>query len=334
MRSFFLLLLLCTSLRAQGLLGDTDITNVFEGVDISSALEKLEAQGKTPYQFGMDLLHSGHPDKAKEWFVAVGIETKDVQYVYGLAFVKWATGDTRGAVEDCGYILSKNPTPIVLARTQYMLGSIGVDNQDFESARRNLLKALDTYRELGKNGGMYLCYSMMALNAVYQKNFDAVEPLLEKAREHNLLIAKPYSEGRYYEILSEMHFLKGNYTVALLTAQESQDRFTEAGMLHLADEVQARVGLLLLLDGQSQAAYAVSSKLWEKFHTSRDRGRLLAYNAITLMKLSLCAGNTEDAQDKERAALAWAKSTTNTNNLVRTLNWVKGEKNFPCPAWR
>jgi len=110
--TLILVLALATFGYGQNSWDDNEITSIFDGIDVTAALDRVEAKGITPYDFGRDLLDMGYPDKAKEWYVAVGIHTKDLQYVYGLAWAKWYSGDNTGAINESIFIIAKDPTPI------------------------------------------------------------------------------------------------------------------------------------------------------------------------------------------------------------------------------
>ena len=314
---------------------ENEIANVFDGIDLSAALARVEAKGVTPYDFGFLLLRRGHPDKAKEWFVAVGIQTKDLQYVYGLAWSKLATGDNQGAAADAKYILARKPSPKIKARTLFLLGTINVDEHNFKEAHDYLNAGLKAYEELNLPGGQYLCTTMLAMCAVFERNLESVPDLLEKGHEYNektkQMGYKPASMGRTHEIISELRFAETDYHGALLAAREGVEVYRRDKRHHLADELEAKIGLLLLLTGEPKSAHILSVQLWETHHESRDRGRLLAYNSITLMKFSLCAGQLEDAAEKERAARAWANAGPGGKELIRLLEWVKDQ---PYPEWR
>ncbi len=320
---------------SQNTWDDDEITRIFDGIDVTAALQRVEEKGVTPYDFGLKLLNMGYPDKAKEWYVAVGIHTKDLQYVYGLAWVKWLTGDSQGALNDSKYILARKPTPLIKARTLYMLGAINVDEYKFGAAQEYLQAGFEAYGELNKPGGQYLCLSMMAMGAVFERNLDKVEQLLEQSLEYNEKNGqrgyKPDDMGRTYEIISELRFAQGNYDSSLLAAQQSVEAYRTALKHSFADEVEAKVALLYFLNGEPKAARKLATQLWEKHHTARDRGRLLAYNSITLMKISLCAQRNEDAAEKELAARAWANSGPGGKALIKLLEWIK---DTPCPEWR
>ena len=317
-----------------------EVESVLGGVDIQvdQALDALEKKGVTPYDFGFHLLRNGHVDKAKAWLKVIGIKTKDLKYIYGLAWMKWITGDSQGAINDVKYILARNPPALLQARTLYLLGAVSVDEFDFEVARNNLNAAIEGYKALEKLGGQYLCVTMLAKCAVFEGDFHLVEPLLERAAELNegvkLKGKKPYSAGAHHEILSELRYAEGDYQGALTEAKNSAEAYRVGEEFHLADDVDAKIAFLLLLTGKPKDAHRLASQLWQENHDKRDRERLLAYNSITLMKLSLCSGNDQDADDKENAARTWAEAGPGGKALINLLNWAKEEKNFPCPEWR
>ncbi len=319
---------------AQDKWSEEEITSVFDGIDLTAALNKLEAKDVTPYDFGFDLLRKGHKDRAKTWYSAMSTKTDDPKYAYALAWVEWATGNSAAALDDCKYVLAKNPTPLIKARTYYLLGTVNVDEFNFEAARKSLNAGLDLYRELGKVGGQYLCTSMLALCAVYEGEFHEVEPLLDKAEQLRQPVSKIYSGGRYHEILSLMRYEQNDFAGALIAAQDSVAAYRESEEYHLADEVEAKVGFLLLVNGQPKAAKATANRIWEKHHKKRSSGHLLAVNAITLMKISLCSDHFDDAESKEKSVRAWAKAGPGGKAVLKILNWTKDENEFPCPEWR
>lgn len=341
-RFFFMLMLLtfCNAFACGQSSGDKEkwaddeIADVFDGIDVNGALQRVEDKGITAYDFGFHLLRSGHPDKAIAWYNAIGIKTKQPKYIYGLAWMKWVTGNAQGAIDDARYILARNPPPILHARTLYLLGAVSVDEFDFEAARHNLKAGIEAYKALGKDGGQYLCYTMLAKCAVYEGRFDDVEPLLETAAAFNEKVEakgkKPYSKGAHHEIMSELAYARGDFVGALIEARESSAAY-RLGEEHLAAEVDSKVAFLLILNGEPRAAKKLATALWDEHHDKRNRGRLLAYNAITLMKLSLCSGNDLDAKDKENSARAWAKSGPGGKQLIKLMTWAQSEKNFPCP---
>ena len=312
-----------------------EIITIFDGIDVTAALERVEAKGITPYDFGRDLLVAGEGEKAKQWYQALTIATKDPQYIYGLAWVKWQTGDNGAALKDAQYLLHKNPSPLIRARTLFLLGGINVDERQFERARERLTEGLKAYTSLNKFGGQFLCLSMLAMVAVHEREFDEVEPLLDRAYEINEKMRtkgfKPYSRGRYHEIIGEMRFVQGDYIGAASSAEESEAAYRQIGQTDLADEILAKTALLKVLNGEPKSGGELATELWQRFHESIDRGRLLAYNNITLMKLSQCANIEEDREAREVAARKWASSAPGGKALLELLEFVK---KFPCSEWR
>lgn len=314
-----------------------EISEIFDGVhfDMSAAIARVEAKGITPYDFGRDLLVAGEGEKAKQWYQSLAIATKEPQYLYGLAYVKRQTGDNHGALKDAYFLMHKNPPQLIRARTLYLLGGINLDERRFEEARKNLQEGLEAYAQLNKFGGQYLCLSMMAWGAVFEGNYDAVEPLLDRALEFNEKIRskgkEPYGLGRYHEIIGELQFAQKNYFASLLAAEQSKEAYQESGLQYHSEEMQAKIGLLKLMTGEPQEASRIATELWEKHHKSLDRGRLLAYNNVTLMKLSECAKIEVDRENKHEAAMDWANSAPGGKALIELLSFVKKS---PCPEWR
>lgn len=322
---------------AQNDWGKAEIAKVFDGIDVSGALEAVKAKGLTPYDFGIKLLDSGQPDQAKKWFVAVGIETGDVQYVYGLAWCKWITGDNHGALVDAEHVLGGTPSPLIQARTHYLLGGIAIDEEHFDKARLHLTTALEGYSALDKVGGQFLCLSSLAACAVFERKLDEVVPFLERAYVANENLRdkgiEPFSQGRRLEIIGEMRFAQADYEGSLQAVQESIEAYRAAGSQSLADELQAKVGLLLVMTGKPKAAKVLATGLSRKFHKDKDRGRLNAYLSAVKMKLCDCAQKESDARDNERAARSWANASPSGKSLIRLIEWVKDVNNVPCPKW-
>ena len=331
----------CGLALAQGVWENDEMDAIADGVnfDIEVALERLEEKGVTPYDFGIDLLYSGRPDKAKKWFETLGIATKEPQYLFGLAWVKWQSGDNHGALKDGHYLIHKNPPPLIRARTLYLLGTINIDEKDFKRAREDLQKAFDAYAAIeGKYGGQYKVLTMIAWAAVVEGKYEEVLELLDRALEFNEkardIGLKTQSLGRYLEIIAEMFFRQGDYSSALRKADESRAAYQASGELFAADIMQVKIGLLKLMTGEPKAAGEIAADLWERFHDRPDRARLLAYNEITLMKLDQCAQNETSRAEREKAVRAWATSAAGGKALLELLEFVGDRAKVPCPAWR
>ena len=326
---------------AQNKLDDIDIKEIFGGIniDVSAAIARVEAMGIAPYDFGVDLLVAGKIDEAKKWFEALGIATNEPKYVYGLAWVKRRTGDNHGAMKDAHYLLHKNPSPLLRARTLYMLGTISIDERNIQEAKVYLKDAFEVYGSLkNKFGGQYLALSMLAWAAVIEGKHDEVLPLLDQALEFNEKLRtiglEPYGLGMYHETLAELSFVQGDYQGALVKSEESELAYREAGELLEADLMQTKIGLFNLLVGNPKEADTLSKALWKRFNEQTGRARATAYNEITLMKLDQCSQNETDLTKREKAVRAWAASAPGGKALIELLDFIMDRKNVPCPEWR
>lgn len=265
----------------------------------------------------------------------MAISKKDPQFIYGLAWVKWKTGDNRSALKDALYLLHRNPSPLIRARTLFLLGSINLDERELEKARMLYQEGLVAYEELNKFGGQFLCLSMLSMIAVHERNYEQVEPLLKRAYAVNERLREkgfePYSLARYHEIIGEMHFTKGDFQLAQKLFEKSESVYRETGQTDLADEILTKVALLMVINGEPAVGGDLARKLWEAHHQSPDRGRLLAYLNVTLLKLAQCSQNHEDQDQREEAALAWASSAQGGRALKELMETVK---KIPCPEWR
>ena len=339
-RSLYLLILLCSStfLSSQEPENwdEEEIAEVFSGlhVDAGPAIASVEAKGVTPYDFGLDLVDAGMPEKAIEWYRTLGIATKDPQYLYGLAWVKWKTGDYAGAVKDAYFLIHKDPPPLIRARTYYLLGSVNLEQRRLTDAKRELHMGLETYKAIpNKFGGQYLCLTLLAAVAIHQHKFDEVGALLDQALEANEKLEsiglKPYGQGRYFEILGEMHFWKAEYRAALDTTQQARKAYEADGRTMASDGALVKIGMLKLILGELQEAHAVSAEIWEKYHTNPNAGRILAYNNITIAKISKCAQHEEDYQARSNSVLSWANSVPGGRAVIELFEFLL--VSIPCP---
>ena len=319
-------------------LEQAEIDDIFLGINIdaSSAIEKVEAKGITPYDFGFRLLDAGEVEKSIKWFQSLAIATNDLQYVYGLARVKWKTGDSIGAMKDCQFILAKDPAKLLRARTYFLLGSFHLEARQFEDSEKYLRTSLDLYQELNKDGGQFLCLMELGHLMVRKKMFDEGMALLHQALDANERVGqkgkKPYSLGRYYEILSVIHFFQSDFEKALVAVEDAMAAYIEVGKTDLFDELLAKKALLKLLTGNPSEASDLAAHLWHEFHDDPNRGRLMAYNNVTLMKLALCSQDPEDAEQRKSTALAWASFAQDGEALRELLQFVENE--ISCPEWR
>jgi tetratricopeptide (TPR) repeat protein len=242
-------------------------------------------------------------------------------------------------MKDGLYLLHKNPSPLLRARTLYLLGSIHIDERQILEAKTCLTDAFEEYGAIeNKFGGQYLALSMLAWAAILEDKYDEVIPLLDRAQEYNEKLRdiglEPYSLGMYHETLAELHFVQGDYHAALLKSEESENAYREAGELMEADLILTKVALLKLLDGSPKKADEIAKNLWTRFNNRVDRARSAAYNEITLMKLDQCSGNESDLLARERTVRIWAESAPGGKALIELMEFVLDRDKAPCPEWR
>ena len=298
-----------------------------------------QKHGVTPYDHGNDLLIAGKAAAAKRWYEEVAVATEKPIYLYGAATTRWKMGDNHGALKDCRFLLGQKPSLLLKARTLYTLGTILIDERDFEAAKEILKTCFETYGMIPKKfGGQYLALSMLAWAAVVEGNYDEVKPLLDRALEFNEKLRtigiEPYGLGRYHETLAELRFVQRDYQGALAKAEESEQAYKNAKRPFEADMMRSKVGLYNLLSGRPKVADEIASALWAKFNNRPDRTRAAAYNEVTLAKLDQCADNEGDRKKREQAARKWANRSAGGKALIQLLEFIMDKGNVPCPEWR
>jgi len=337
--SLLLLCIVAPFVRIQNPISKEDAAEIFDGieVDVTRAIEAIEARGITPYDFGMDLFAAGDVEGAKKWFQTLAIATEDLQYLYGLAWVKWKTGDTLGALQDCAYILSQeSASDLLRARIHYLMGSSSFDGREMEKAEKYFRKGIELYKKLGKYGGQYLCLIELAKVEAERREYDHALETLEKAMSANERLGEkgiePYGHGRYWELVGNIRFLQRDFEGALHANEMSEAAYRKSGEIFQSDEVLAKMGLLKFMMGYPREASEIASDLWDRFHNDTARLRLMAYNNVTLMALDRCSQEPESAQQRKESALTWANHAPDGKYLEEILDYV--EKHVPCPEWR
>jgi len=333
--SVLLVFTLIPSSMAQNKWEPEEIEDIFDGFDVSAAIARVEARGVTPYDFGLDLLAAGQPEKAKLWFKNLATSTRDLKYLYGLAWVLRRGGENGKAQSAGKYILENEPTPLIRARVLYLLGAINLDERLLSEARENLQEGLKAYAALEKAGGQFVCLNKLALLAILERKYDEVEGYLEEALAMNDRVrAKgktPYSLGPIYEVRGESLFGQGDYDGALLMAIDSEKAYREDGEIEVADTFLAKIALLKLITGKPSEARDTAESLWDQFHDSPNHGRLIALNNIVVMKLFQCSEETEKSQKTETSIRSWANSSPGGKAILELMEIITG---LPCPEWR
>lgn len=315
-----------------------EIHHVFNGIDVAPALTVIQEKNISPYDFGSDLFYAGAKRKAMQWYTLMGKRTNDLQYIYGLAWMRLASGEFKDAIRDAEYVLGGKPSPLIRARCLLLLGTIRGLEHKFQSAETLLNEGYDLYGELNKIGGQHLCKVELARVAVGRKDYDAVEPLLKEAWDLNLksisLGYRSQGMGKIFEVRAESQLGQGNFKDSLDYFQLSHHALLEMGMKGDAQLVEPRIALLQLLTGFPSKAYQLCEEIWNKHHDQEGTDEIMAGYSIVMMKLSLCGQRFEDAERHELHATAWAKNNLGGERMLEILTALKDGRKSPCPKWR
>ena len=315
------------------LLDDENIQGILigNGGDIPSAVLRIKESGITPYDYGIRLLRIGKGDEAEQWFQSLTETFDDVNFVYGRAWIRWKTGNLEAALKDAIYLTDQELTPILTARTYYLLGNLGLNSDRLDLARENLNAGLKVYKSLGKNGGQYLCYSLLAAVEIAEKNYDKVEPLLEMALKANQRAAeagyKPYDMGQYHDLMGEMYFGKREYNKALSSYRNAYAGYQEGNSEYYADGVQVKIGILYYILGKPRRAYKIGKDINERYLRTNET-RLYAFNNILLAMLAKCGQEEANYQARVNSAKDWAGQKPGRTDLMEVLQMLD---KLPCP---
>ena len=300
---------------------------------VASAFAYLEKFGVTPYDFGHHLHLKGEGDRAVLWYQNVGIATDDPQFFYGRAFQEWRLGDTEAALRDVNFLIQKDLSPLIKARTYYLKGRMSLQSRFLKEAESDFSIAHDSYKSIdGKFGGQFLCLSLLARIAIYKKEYDRVEPILTEALEARRkgieLGLKLPGMGSIYEIYGEMYFEKREFKTSLEENLKSREAYLQNGREASAEVVLIKIGLLEFINGNPKAAYDIATGVRERL-INTPKTRLLAYNSVTLAMLSLCSNQIDDFNLRKQTALSWAKTDAGGQDLIDLMTFLEHE--IPCP---
>ena len=300
---------------------------------VQTAMTLVQEQGVTPYDFGRDLFSLGEGQRALQWYEALAIATSDHQYLYGLAYYEWKLGNTDRALKDANFLLSKNPPPLIHARTSYLTGRIHLENRQYQAAERDLQAGLVAYQSIeGKYGGEFLCLTLLAEAAIHQKHFDAGINFLDRALRANERLEaagmRPYGLGFYYELQAQIHFEQREYQEARDLFTKSRDTFLASKQHANAEEVLVKIGLMTLLCGQPKQALEIASSIHNRLETAPNP-RIAMYNNVTLMKISQCGNRLQEFEERKALNLTWATSNPGGQALLELMHYIE---QHPCPA--
>ena len=199
----------------------------------AAAIAQTGKMGYPPYKVGLVMRKRGYNDDAIAWFVAMvdhHSELADKQYYYYYkAWILFKMGRFKEALEDGETLLETKPQKLTLARTQYLLGKIYLQWDQFKDATSYLKAAMKTYGKLKKSGGQYLATKGLAEVAIYQSDYEVGLKLIDQAEEYRR-VKNFYSEGFLLDLRAEILFRQHKFkeyirpaTLALVAHQNAND---------------------------------------------------------------------------------------------------------------
>lgn len=290
-RHFIILMCFALHCFGQTLPSLDKIDGLLINEQIEEAVELVIKNGhKDLYVYGRKLADQGHVDTALNWFVQLTLKYGNAEHYYGRAWVHWVRqeiGDARHCAE---YIVANGAPKLILARAHHLLGLITFHDLEYGIANDHADKCEGYYRELGKNGGLYLVYILRASIAVRSEDFEAGKRHIKTALGYNEKIrTNPYSLGRAYELYSEMSFLTAHYDTAIDFAEKSRDEYFKANMQNNGWSLSGRTGLCNALLGDFGTAYDIAKKV-EIYARDNSLHKLLVYNHCTWIYMNRCRG--------------------------------------------
>ena len=308
----------------------SQIDDVFSGgkVDIKAGLALIATAETTAYDFGMDLLAAEHFSLAIAWYEAMAIDTGEFLYVYGRAYSRWEKGDNDNALQDALYLSDQKLTPLLEARTYYLLGNISEDSGLFELADKYFTNSFDIYKRIGKQGGVRNSLIKKALCAIYLGRYKDVLSLLKRsqvAENKNVENGyKPVGMGPHYSILGDMHFWKREYEKAFKYNKMAQQEFQKSNFSDAANSCLVKLGIINFLLKKPRAAYEIV----EELNNNHPQERNLAYLNVLLAKISQCGQDEAYSQARYNAAMEWANDRPGGGKLTHLAEFLM---NQPCP---
>lgn len=320
-----------------------ELEAAFDGIKTGPTLQLLKEKNVTPYKFGIKLQGKGSTAKALKWFemlVDETIEENEAQaqeYLLGYAFVSWVSGDKAGALEDLDLIRSRSPNTLIKARSDFLLAEIRRGELKIKQALPLYESALSGYQELRHLEGMVKSSRMLATVTLSLGNEEQARHYLGLYEQYfNQAIPAGYKDpksGQTFELYAELKALNGDFQGAIEFLQKSLEAYYADPDSGNSGLVEAKIGLFTLASGHPSKAHQLVDSIYKKY-SKLDDGQVLALNAITAMKLSLCSALEKDAQNHEQSVRDWAASNPKGASYINYLEWAKDDKKFPCPEWR
>lgn len=317
-----------------------ELESAYNLKETAPTLQLLEKKATTPYDFGIKLLRNGKSQMALAWFQQMTTETLErdeqeaQQYLFGFACVRASLGDITGALEDLDLILTRDPKPLLIARANYLKGQLIEQNQE---ALHYFEKAISEYTKLGLVGGQYRVKKRIAATHLALGDLETANRCLTQLDELKPKIVKrginiPH-EGLNFELKGELLLARGDFQGAVQQFKKGRQLYQAEGLNHQSDMLEAKIALFTLASGFPAEAHRLAEALVNKCKSTNNL-KVAAYNAITLIKLSLCANQTDDAAYIEQSFHAWLKDNPDNKEILNLLVWAKSRDKFPCPEWK
>lgn len=186
-------------------------------------------------------------------------------------------------------------------------------------------------------GGQYKAVRNLAASYYELGHHEHVKFLLEEAdqirQERIDKGAKPKPDGLVSELKGELKLAESDLHQALNYFHESRMAYTKSKTAINLGMLDAKIALFTLATGEPSIALRMSKDVIDCYRDSTNQ-RILAYNAVTSIKLSLCGQLDRDAAFIEEELRDWVKKNPGNQRILDLLEWAKDEAVFPCPEWR
>lgn len=292
-------------------------------------IEYLQTQNTTVYDFGMDLLAAGMMDESLMWFQNMAAKTNDPKCLYGRAWVFWEKGLLVRAKEDLKFLETQNPSKLLQARSQYLLGLIFLQEpHDFTQAEAAFQKSFELYKTLNKRGGIYRVACSLAFLHARQGNADAAQRFLDVAIEANKQRSKPSSFGLVYEIQAQISFRAGEYSEAAEWAEKAYETYGEDKEVLASIGARVYAGLFSTLSGRVEKGYEIA--LWADSQVVEHNLKVWHHiNNCHWILLYRCfqRGSQFDSQEIVKEI----EDFTHEHNHAELRNLLTFVQQYPCP---
>lgn len=310
---------------------DTQLDRIFmllntEGAEAAKAM--AAEKETTLYDVGVRLLRAKGVNEGLIWYKALVDAYQDPQYLYGMARAHWKARDLDSTRSICLELLKLDPSRLLLARIQYLLGRVEHFSNNMATAKRHYRQCYELYDQLDKNGGRYLACFGMAAVLIDEKDFVGAREYMEKARAFNANLSNPYPSAHLENLEGEIALNLGDYEKALTIFQKAHssdfgnDKETEILLL-------IKTGLTEILLGRYEAGYQ-TAKLADGLIYEQNLTIAYHYNNAVWMLIYRCGGE-EDSADYKRLRKGFTDSAMTKATPSSLLRFLEFVESVSCP---